>query len=125
MKDKIFLILITIFSVFFLVAAESVTTTTNLGDPVIGKEIYESQGCGACHRINGLGGTIGPDLSKIFEKSDDYIRESIFEPGKVIAKGYKNVMPSYKGVLTESDVDNIIVYFKSLNKKKKSIKKNK
>lgn len=29
----------------------------------LGKEIYATKGCSGCHRINGKGGTIGPDLS--------------------------------------------------------------
>jgi ubiquinol-cytochrome c reductase cytochrome b subunit len=28
-----------------------------------GEKIYQSAGCGSCHRVNGEGGTIGPDLS--------------------------------------------------------------
>ncbi len=119
MKDVFFLLFLVLVSVTFLGFSNDTTGETMLGDPEIGKEIYYSQGCGACHRINGLGGTIGPDLSHIYEKSPDYIRESIFEPRKVVVKGYKPVMPSYKKVLTDSDIDNIIAYFESLKNKKK------
>lgn len=36
------------------------------GDPVRGKAIYEGKGdCASCHRINGAGGRLGPDLSEI------------------------------------------------------------
>jgi ubiquinol-cytochrome c reductase cytochrome b subunit len=28
-----------------------------------GEQLYHSAGCGSCHRVNGEGGTIGPDLS--------------------------------------------------------------
>ena len=30
-----------------------------------GKELYQSLGCIGCHMINGMGGRIGPDLSKV------------------------------------------------------------
>jgi putative heme-binding domain-containing protein len=36
------------------------------GDPARGKAIYEGKGdCASCHRINGTGGVLGPDLSEI------------------------------------------------------------
>ena len=36
------------------------------GDPARGKAIYEGKGnCQSCHRINGSGGRLGPDLSEI------------------------------------------------------------
>jgi putative heme-binding domain-containing protein len=36
------------------------------GDPARGKAIYEGKGdCQSCHRINGAGGRLGPDLSDI------------------------------------------------------------
>jgi len=36
------------------------------GDPARGKAIYEGKGdCASCHRINGVGGRLGPDLSDI------------------------------------------------------------
>src|SRR5689334_15744789 len=36
------------------------------GDPARGKAIYEGKGdCASCHRINGAGGRLGPDLSDI------------------------------------------------------------
>ena len=28
-----------------------------------GKRLFENQGCRGCHKLNGVGGTIGPDLS--------------------------------------------------------------
>jgi mono/diheme cytochrome c family protein len=34
------------------------------GDPVLGQALFQRKGCSACHSINGLGGTVGPDLAK-------------------------------------------------------------
>jgi len=39
---------------------------TPAGDPARGKAIYEGKGdCQSCHRINGVGSRLGPDLSSI------------------------------------------------------------
>jgi putative heme-binding domain-containing protein len=39
---------------------------TPSGNPASGKIIYEGKGdCASCHRINGAGGRLGPDLSDI------------------------------------------------------------
>lgn len=35
------------------------------GDPKQGEALYNSNGCPACHRIAGQGGSIGPDLTRI------------------------------------------------------------
>ena len=46
--------------------------------------------------------------------NDDYIRESLLYPLKHIAEGYTPIMPSYKPVLSDEDVDNLIAYIKAL-----------
>jgi len=93
------------------------TAATIDTDPDIGKDIYFSQGCAACHKINGIGGNYGPDLTNINEKPYSTIKESILEPKKSIVKGYKNVMPSYKDTLGEADIANIIRFFKEIKEK--------
>jgi nitric oxide reductase subunit C len=35
-----------------------------------GQQVYQSQGCRNCHTINGIGGTSGPDLTKVGSKHD-------------------------------------------------------
>jgi len=37
-------------------------------DSTRGKEIFETHGCVQCHRLNGAGGTVGPDLGKIVDR---------------------------------------------------------
>ena len=44
----------------------------------------------------------------------DYIRESLIDPLKHIAEGYTPIMPSYKPVLSEEDIENLIAYIKAL-----------
>ncbi len=35
------------------------------GDPKAGVAIYQSSGCSACHMIDGTGGSVGPELTRI------------------------------------------------------------
>lgn len=37
-------------------------------DSTRGREIFETQGCVQCHRLNGVGGTAGPDLGRIIDR---------------------------------------------------------
>ncbi len=56
-----------------------------------GRSLFFSTGCGACHRLGGLGGAIGPDLTSIPNKFDErYLMESILEPSKVISDQYNS-----------------------------------
>jgi quinoprotein glucose dehydrogenase len=49
--------------------------------------------CLRCHKVNGTGGEVGPDLTGIGTKQKrDYLLESIVEPDKQIAKGYETVV---------------------------------
>ncbi len=53
-----------------------------------GQKVYQSLGCSGCHMINGIGGTTGPDLTKVgsrrgkawlighFKDPDDYVKNS-------------------------------------------------
>jgi quinoprotein glucose dehydrogenase len=48
--------------------------------------------CVRCHRIDGTGGEVGPDLSGIGLKRDrKYLMESIVHPNKEIAEGFTQV----------------------------------
>jgi len=65
-------------------AAATATTTSN-GDAARGKSIYEKESCAACHRIRGVGGRSGPDLSDIgiFRLAGD-LERSITDPNAEI-----------------------------------------
>ena len=43
-----------------------------------------------------------------------YVRDSILLPGKEIAKGYQNIMPSFAGTLSEEEIMQLIAYIKSI-----------
>jgi quinoprotein glucose dehydrogenase len=57
--------------------------------------------CVRCHRINGQGGDVGPDLSHVASQKDRrYFLESIVLPNKQIAQGFDSVTV----VLKDGDV---------------------
>lgn len=54
-----------------------------------GKAIFGKSGCGQCHRIDGEGGSVGPDLTEVSRRMDARtVLESLLEPSKVIADAY-------------------------------------
>jgi putative heme-binding domain-containing protein len=63
------------------------------GDPAKGEKLFRGKGgCGACHVVNGQGGRMGPELSRIGpQRSLQYLRESVLEPSKDVSPGYGTV----------------------------------
>lgn len=60
--------------------------TAVVGDPVKGKGLFDSVGCSKCHMVNGNGGRLGPDLSRVgAARSAAYMIESIREPDKELS----------------------------------------
>ena len=54
-----------------------------------GRSLYFSAKCASCHRMAGLGGNIGPDLTSIRNKFDErYLVEAIIHPSKNISDQY-------------------------------------
>ena len=90
-----------------------------------GLDLFTRMACNACHSIDGtlkLGPTMkdhnGKDVrhtdgtTKVID--DDYIRESITDPLRYIVEGYTPIMPSYKPILSDEDMKNLIAYIKAL-----------
>jgi mono/diheme cytochrome c family protein len=89
-----------------------------------GERLFAELGCIACH--GAVSGALGPSLTGVYGhdvaladgttvKADEaYIRSSILEPlGQVVA-GYAPVMPSFKGIVTDDQLDKLVAYVKSL-----------
>jgi len=54
-----------------------------------GRAAFEKTGCAQCHRFDGAGGLVGPDLSRVGERlSARELLESILLPSKMITEGY-------------------------------------
>src|SRR6185437_10136041 len=89
-----------------------------------GQKLFQQLGCGSCHRSDTQGR--GPNLVGVFGKpvlledgrtvtaDENYVRESILNPGAKIVAGFKNIMPSFQGVVNEEQLLSLIAYVKSL-----------
>ena len=42
--------------------------------------------------------------------AEEYLRESIVDPAAYIVEGYLGIMQSYKFLLSEEDIDNLIAF---------------
>ena len=49
-----------------------------------------------------------------------YVRESILDPGAKIVKGFQNIMPSFRGRVSEEQLLQLLAYIKSLGNSKMS-----
>ncbi len=92
---------------------------------VRGERIVKNAGCLNCHNIEGPV-KVGPDWKGVYGRKvlleggktvtadEDYLRESIVDPGAKIVKGFPNVMPTYKTTLPKDDIDAVVAYLKTL-----------
>lgn len=71
------------------------------GDAEAGRKIFVERpdaSCIRCHKVNGVGGEVGPDLTGIGAKRNrEYILESILYPNKQIAPGFESLLVEMKG----------------------------
>jgi quinoprotein glucose dehydrogenase len=89
------------------------------GSAAEGRKIFFERpeaSCMRCHKINGEGGEVGPDFSKLGAQKDrQYIMESILFPNKVIAPGFDSVMVAlkdgtvYAGVLKQENDSELVI----------------
>jgi cytochrome c2 len=76
-----------------------------------GQAAFEGE-CRKCHKLNGEGGTKGPDLTGIFSKKDeDYIRRFTTDPRSIKPDG---TMPPSK--LSDHELNLLIQYMKEQNR---------
>lgn len=91
------------------------------GDAAAGKSVFTSGGCAACHTFAPAGATgkVGPDLGKLPEAAKAaneelpaFIKESIQDPGKIIAPGFQpGIMPPNGGAtLTETQLADLVAF---------------
>ena len=92
--------------------------------PEAGKQLFASLGCVTCHRFDVQGR--GPNLQGAYGKpvlledgrtvvaDDNYVRESILNPTAKIVAGFKPVMPTFQGLVTDEQLNALVAYVKSL-----------
>jgi hypothetical protein len=78
-----------------------------------GESKFKGLGCSGCHSTD-TDKKVGPGLSGVGSKGDDYIRESIVDPSVVIVDGFSDLMPKTFANLKASDVDDLVAYLKTL-----------
>ena len=88
-----------------------------------GEKLFGAMRCDTCHA--GDSGARGPDLAGAFGQpvplegggevlfDADYVRESLFDPGAKVVRGFQPLMPTYAGQLTEEQVLALIAYLES------------
>ena len=91
-----------------------------------GENLFQKLGCVSCHAQSDTGR--GPSLVGLVGKAvrlqsgasvtadEDYIRESILNPQAKIVAGYQPIMPTFKGLISEDGIMQIIAYLKSLKR---------
>ena len=85
-----------------------------MNDVSNGENQFAGLGCSACHST-GSDKIIGPGLSGIKSKGDDYIRESITNPAAIIVEGFQDLMPKSFTDLKKADLDDLVGYLNSLD----------
>src|SRR5581483_5211305 len=90
-----------------------------------GQGLFASLGCSTCHRFDTQGR--GPNLTGLFSKQvlledgrtvsadENYIRESILSPAAKVVSGFKPIMPTFQGIISEEQLNALVAYVKSLN----------
>jgi cytochrome c oxidase subunit 2 len=90
-----------------------------------GQKLFQDLGCATCHRFDTQGR--GPNLQGAFGKQvllddgrtvmadDNYVRESILQPGAKGLAGFKPIMPTFQGIVSEEQLLALIAYVKSLS----------
>ena len=77
---------------------------------VRGAQIYEAQGCGNCHMVNGVGAKIGPPLNGLSQRHDAKWVEQHFANPSAMSPG--SIMPPSQ--FSSADMEAIVSYLMSL-----------
>ena len=75
------------------------------GNAVIGRAIFVRDNCASCHGGR-AGGGFGPNIR------DNRPNDNTIE--RVLLRGTRTGMPSYRGLLSRRDIQNLIAYIRSL-----------
>jgi mono/diheme cytochrome c family protein len=86
--------------------ASPTTTAPAAGDAAAGKQVFESAGCTSCHTLAdaGASGTVGPYVDQAKPPASLVVDR--------VTNG-KGVMPSFKGQLSEQQIQDVAAYVSS------------
>ena len=79
------------------------------------KQIIQAAGCLACHKLEGQGQVIAPDLTHVGSRRDaDAIRRKILDPASSITQGYEKlagIMPkTFGSMMSASQLEALVEY---------------
>src|SRR5690242_17078830 len=89
------------------------------------QKLFQQLGCTTCHRFDTQGR--GPNLVGLFGKpvllddgrtvtaDENYIRESILNPGAKVVAGFRPIMPTFQGIVNEEQLLSLVAYVKSIS----------
>jgi mono/diheme cytochrome c family protein len=88
-------------------APTTTTTAPATGDATAGKQVFETAGCTSCHTLADAGatGTVGPNLDQAKPPASLVVMR--------VTNG-KGVMPSFKGQLSEQQIQDVAAYVSSV-----------
>lgn len=98
------------------------TQNQDLPPAELGAQLFNQYTCNVCH----VDTAVGPGLTGIFGSErklsdgttviadEDYLLESIVDPGAKLVEGYGLQMPATYGSLTQKQLDGLIAYIKTL-----------
>jgi mono/diheme cytochrome c family protein len=100
---------------------EGALASAGLADAKTGEQIFTAAGCAGCHTFApaGSNGTIGPNLNDLAtaagkrepgKSAEEYVRESLTDPGAFLVPGFGNAMPSFEGRLTDQQIQALVDY---------------
>jgi cytochrome c oxidase subunit 2 len=92
----------------------------------LGKDLFTNKlGCASCHaggpqqRGAKLEGIYGKEVKLVGGQTviadDQYIRNSILNPASQIVEGFQPIMPTFKGQVTDEQLNGLVAYIKSLS----------
>lgn len=102
-------------------AAAASPPTVSSGEATTGARLYASLGCAGCHARTevapSLGGLAGRPVrladGRTVAADDHYLRDSITSPQVAVVDGFGPTMPSYGGLLSDTELGALVDYLKS------------
>lgn len=92
-----------------LVACSCIAFASSHSQRERGAAVFQANGCQHCHKMNGVGGHKGPDLSDIGKRMPkSAMREQILHGSKV--------MPAFADMLTAGQIKDLVAYLHSCRK---------
>jgi len=114
--------------VAFIRSLSAGTAAKPTADVARGAELFTSRGCRQCHRVNGEGGRLGPDLSDIGRtRSVEHLRAALVDPQADVRQRYWVVSfvdtsgKNHEGFLMNED--SYTVQFMDMNERLHSVSK--